>query len=93
MILLALELLGPPRLARTGSPLDLRVRKELALLAYLAVDQAHRHSGDTLLGLFWPDVPDQAARNNLRRLLGEAGALSCSPTTSTYSSCPQATTR
>jgi predicted ATPase/DNA-binding SARP family transcriptional activator len=80
MALLSLELLGPPRLARAGGPLDLRVRKELALLAYLAVEQPQRHSRDTLLGLFWPELCEEAARNNLRvaladlrRLLGEAG--------------------
>src|SRR5688572_10019725 len=80
MAFLSLELLGPPRLACAGSPLDLRVRKELALLAYLAVEQEHRHSRDTLLGLLWPDTPEESARNNLRvvlanvrRLLGESG--------------------
>src|SRR5829696_4768278 len=79
MPLLTIELLGHPRVSLAGRPLDVRVRKELALLAYLAVEQEHRHSRDSLLGLFWPDVTEEAARNNLRvvlaglrRLLGAA---------------------
>src|SRR5436190_16520579 len=69
MPLLSIELLGRPRISLAGHPLDVRVRKELALLAYLAVEQEHRHSRDSLLGLFWPDVTEEAARNNLRVVL------------------------
>jgi predicted ATPase/DNA-binding SARP family transcriptional activator len=78
MALLTIDLLGPPRVSLAGRPLDLRVRKELALLAYLAVEQGHPHSRETLVALLWPDAPEEAARNNLRvvlaglrRLLGE----------------------
>jgi DNA-binding SARP family transcriptional activator len=77
---LTIELLGRPRVSLGSQPLDMRMRRELALLAYLAVEQAHRHSRDSVLGLLWPDVAEQAARNNLRvvlarlrRLLGEVG--------------------
>jgi DNA-binding SARP family transcriptional activator len=77
--LLCIDLLGPPRITLASQPLDLRVRKELALLAFLAVEQ-HGHSRETLVGLLWPDAPEQTARNNLRvvlaglrRLLGAAG--------------------
>src|SRR6266487_6070836 len=80
MVLLAIELLGPPRIALAGGILTLRMRKDLALLAYLAVEQQHPHSRETLVGLLWPDSPEEAARNNLRvalaslrRLLGAAG--------------------
>jgi DNA-binding SARP family transcriptional activator len=80
MTLLTIELLGPPRISLAGRSLDVRVRKELALLAYLAVEREHPHSRETLVGLLWPDVPEAVARNNLRvvlaglrRLLGEAG--------------------
>jgi predicted ATPase/DNA-binding SARP family transcriptional activator len=79
MALLTIELLGPPRITLGGQPLELRVRKELALLAYLAVERGHHHSRDSLIGLLWADVPEEAARNNLRvvlaglrRLLGAA---------------------
>ncbi len=42
------------------------MRKEEALLAYLAVEHHHTHSRESLAGLFWPDVPVDAARLNLR---------------------------
>src|SRR6266487_4436810 len=78
MVLLAIELLGPPRIALAGGILTLRMRKDLALLAYLAVEQQHTHSRETLVGPLWPDSTEEAARNNLRvalaslrRLLGE----------------------
>jgi predicted ATPase/DNA-binding SARP family transcriptional activator len=80
MPLLTIELLGSPRISLAGGPLDVRVRKELALLAYLAVEREHHHSRESILGLLWPDASDEAARNNLRvvlaglrRLLGAAG--------------------
>ncbi len=76
---LTLTLLGPQQLARGGDHVVLRSRKHLALLMYLAVEQQHRSSRDTLLNLLWPDANEEAARNNLRvaladlrRLLGEA---------------------
>jgi DNA-binding SARP family transcriptional activator len=68
MPLLTLELLGPARISADGHILDLRVRKQLALLAFLAVEQ-QRHRRETLLGLLWPDMPEQTARNNLRGVL------------------------
>jgi predicted ATPase/DNA-binding SARP family transcriptional activator len=78
--MLTISLLGPPRVARAGRVIDMRVRKELALLAYLAVEARHRHSREALVGLLWPDTPEDAARNSLRvalaelrRRLGEAG--------------------
>lgn len=81
MVHLTIELLGPPRLTLVGDVLTLRMRKELALLAYLGVEQQHPQRRDTLLGLLWPDVTEETARNNLRvllaglrRLLGEAVA-------------------
>jgi WD40 repeat protein/DNA-binding SARP family transcriptional activator len=65
---LTLELLGPARITADGRLLDLRVRKELALLAFLAVEQ-QRHRRETVLGLLWPDMPEETARNNLRGVL------------------------
>ncbi|MEM7344772.1 MAG: BTAD domain-containing putative transcriptional regulator, partial [Chloroflexota bacterium] len=41
-------------------------RKEQALLAYLALESEQPHSRDSLVGLFWPDLPNAQARNNLR---------------------------
>ena len=76
---LTLALLGSPQIIRAdGGAVVFRSRKHLALLAYLAVEQRHSHSRDTLLGLLWPEAPEDAARSNLRvaladlrRLLGE----------------------
>jgi WD40 repeat protein/DNA-binding SARP family transcriptional activator len=67
-----LTLVGPPRVVNTdGAELVLRSRKHLALLFYLAVEQRHNHSRDHLLGLFWPEADEQAARNNLRVALAD----------------------
>ncbi|MBK9715821.1 MAG: winged helix-turn-helix domain-containing protein [Kouleothrix sp.] len=67
MPMLKLALLGPPQVARSdGTPLRIRSRKELALLAYLAVEHARPHQRDALLALLWPDAPEQDARNSLR---------------------------
>src|SRR5215831_2474040 len=80
MAALTLALLGPPLITRADGTAVVRARKELALLAYLAVESRHEHSRDTLLGMFWPESPEEAARNslrvalsNLRTALGEAG--------------------
>lgn len=67
MSMLKLALLGPPQVARSdGTPLRFRSRKELALLAYLAVEHARPHQREALLALLWPDAPEQDARNSLR---------------------------
>src|SRR6187455_1554709 len=79
MAALTLTLIGPPQIARADGTAVVRARKELALLAYLAVESQQVHSRDTLLGMFWPESPEEAARNslrvalaNLRAALGEA---------------------
>ncbi len=67
MSALRLRLLGPPELSQGNRrPLTIRARKEQALLAYLAVERAQAHTRDTLVGLFWPEVAEAAARNSLR---------------------------
>jgi DNA-binding SARP family transcriptional activator len=67
---LKLALLGPPQIARAdGTPVAFRSRKELALLAYLAVEHARSQRRDALLALLWPDVAEEAARNSLRVVL------------------------
>jgi WD40 repeat protein/DNA-binding SARP family transcriptional activator len=68
MATLTLELLGPARISVDRRVLSLRVRKELALLAFLALEP-QRQRREILLGLLWPDVPDETARNNLRVVL------------------------
>ena len=64
---LELRLLGPIQLSiDDGRPLTLPVRKEEALLAYLATEHGHAHSRDSLVGLLWPDAPPDKARLSLR---------------------------
>ncbi|NIP69312.1 MAG: hypothetical protein GTO04_09075, partial [Planctomycetales bacterium] len=45
---LKLSLLGPPRLERDGVPLELDTRKNMALIAYLAVT-GESHSREALV--------------------------------------------
>src|SRR5262245_52815155 len=68
MPVLTLDLLGPACITADGQLLDLRVRKQLALLVYLALEP-QRHRRESLLGLLWPDMPEETARNNLRGVL------------------------
>ena len=64
---LELRLLGPIQISiDNGHPLTLPVRKEEALLAYLATEHGHAHSRDSLVGLLWPDAPPDKARLSLR---------------------------
>ena len=67
---LALSLLGPPQILYGGAPLTtLESKKVRALLAYLAVESDRPLPRAGLVGLLWPDLPDQAARHNLRQAL------------------------
>ena len=64
---LTLAFIGPPQITHTQrGEISLTNRKALALLAYLAVESAQRHSRESVLGLLWPDLPNTDARNNLR---------------------------
>ena len=68
---LALSLLGPFEATLDGEPVrGFESAKVQALLAYLAVEADRPHRRDSLAALLWPDRPDRAARNNLRRALG-----------------------
>lgn len=64
---LQLNFLGPWHIvhARQGE-IEFRGRLPLALLAYLAVESGEVHSRDSLVGLLWPELPENDARNNLR---------------------------
>jgi predicted ATPase/DNA-binding SARP family transcriptional activator len=66
---LKLFLLGPPHLERDGVPLDLQTRrKNIALVAYLAVTRQH-HTRETLVTLLWPELEPSRGRAGLRRNL------------------------
>ncbi|MHB8370938.1 MAG: AfsR/SARP family transcriptional regulator, partial [Leptospirales bacterium] len=63
-----LNLLGPPTLLENGKSVQL-LRKPLALLAFLAMEQAQLHERAYLGSLFWPNFPQSQADNNLRQSL------------------------
>ena len=67
---LQLRLLGEFRLHYGGQPIQLAgsVRVQ-ALLAYLALHHAAPQPRQRLAFLFWPDVTEAQARNNLRQTL------------------------
>ena len=65
-----LHLLGPLRLERDGSRVEIHRRKVMALLIYLAVT-GRRHPRDSLAALFWPEYDQVSARAAFRRALSE----------------------
>src|SRR5262245_36520827 len=65
---LKLFVLGQPRLERDGAPIELNLRKALALLVYLAVS-GQPYSRDALATLLWPESDQREARARLRRTL------------------------
>jgi predicted ATPase/DNA-binding SARP family transcriptional activator len=70
MARLSLALLGPLRITLGGQPVSgFAYNKARALLAYLAVEADRPHQRDMLVGLLWPELPDTAARTNLRQAL------------------------
>ena len=66
---LNLQFLGTPQIFLNEQPVcNFVTRKAQALLIYLAVTQ-QAQTRDALAGLFWGDLADEQARNNLRRVL------------------------
>jgi len=68
MAQLQLFVLGPPRLEREGQPIELNLRKALALLVYLAVS-GQPQSRDALATMLWPESDQREGRTRLRRTL------------------------
>jgi predicted ATPase/DNA-binding SARP family transcriptional activator len=69
---LELFLLGSPVITLDGAPAEgFATQKARALLFYLTTESHHTqpHPRETLVGLLWPDMPDAAARANLRQAL------------------------
>jgi DNA-binding SARP family transcriptional activator/predicted ATPase len=72
---LVIRLFGGLSLTRNGAPLGPFVSsKAPALLAYLAVTR-RAHTRDALAALFWGELPDADARNNLRQALSNLRKL------------------
>lgn len=66
---LTLQLMGEFAATLDGRPLDnFRTRLAQALLIYLAV-QPERHRREQVMAIFWPDLPQASAQQNLRQNL------------------------
>ena len=63
-----LHLMGVPTVRLDGRPVAFRLRKGLALLAFLAMEKRPIHR-EQIAGLLWPDMPEDAAKARLRRTL------------------------
>jgi len=69
---LSISLFGPLLILRDGKLVNgFTYQKARALLVYLVLEAARPHSRDELVGLLWPDLPDAAARTNLRQALAD----------------------
>jgi predicted ATPase/DNA-binding SARP family transcriptional activator len=67
---LMLGLLGSLQVLVANEPItNFESNKARALLAYLAVEAGSAHRRESLIGLLWPDSPEEAARHNLRQTL------------------------
>src|SRR5439155_1603247 len=68
---LALHCLGPPSVRVDGreAPPDVLWRKHVALLTYLALSPDGTRSRSHLLGLLWPESPDDKARRSLNEAI------------------------
>src|ERR1700681_1472652 len=91
---LALNCLGTPtaRLDGRKPPVEVLWRRHLALLVYLALSPDRTRTRDHLVGLLWPEKPEDKARHALNeslrrlrqalgpdRLLSQADAITLSP--------------
>ena len=69
---LSISLLGTLQVTLDGEPVTgFSTDKACALLAYLAVESDRPQRRDALVGLFWPDQPQQKARQSLRQALSD----------------------
>jgi len=67
---LSIGVLGSLQVSIADTPITtLESVKVGALLAYLAVEADRPHRRETLVGLLWPEYPEEAARHNLRQAL------------------------
>ena len=67
---LSISLLGPPEASLRGYPLRFGIKKQLALLCYLAAEGGRRPRGE-LAELLWPGSEERHARGDLRSVLSK----------------------
>lgn len=74
---IVLNLLGRPSLFHNGEDLtgQIKYRKGIALLGYLAANAGTWFSRERLADLFWPSLETGAARTNLRQVLNNLSTL------------------
>ena len=78
MARLAAHLLGTFQVSLDGKPVaGFESDKARALLAYLLVERERPHRREKLAGLLWPELPERAARANLRRVLANLRQITC----------------
>jgi predicted ATPase/DNA-binding SARP family transcriptional activator len=66
----SLTLLGGFYVEKDGSPISgFATDKARALLAYLAIERERPHRRESLAALFWPEQPEERARQSLRQAL------------------------
>jgi WD40 repeat protein/DNA-binding SARP family transcriptional activator len=76
MASLSLSLLGTVQIALNEQPISaFKSDKVRALLVYLAVEADRQHRREALAAMLWPEIPDRAARNNLRDALANLRQL------------------
>lgn len=64
---LSIHLLGTFHVSHHGKTVNgFRSERDRALLAFLAVERDHPHRREELMGVLWPEMPEERARNNLR---------------------------
>ena len=66
---LKLYLLGPPQIEVDDQPVDIRRRKSIGLLSYLALSDEKSRQRDGLATLLWPEYDQRRARAALRSAL------------------------
>src|SRR4051794_12822701 len=70
MASLKLRLLGPPQIEIDNQRVEVKPRKALALLIYLACSEGYQ-ARDSVATLLWPETSQSEARAALRRRLSE----------------------
>ncbi len=67
--MLNIRLLGAFELSYEGGDVCIHGRHEQSLFAYLLLNSGVHHRREKLAAMFWPDLPEDAARDNLRHIL------------------------
>ncbi len=76
VVQVALQLLGKPAMTVAGSPVSVGPRKNLQMLALLALEPSQRLHREKIAEYLWPDEPEPRRREHLRPVISRLkGAL------------------